>query len=204
MSELMLRIRVEQRAGVAQFAWLNFQKDGSISIGLNDRVFSPPDLGHHFGVWSAFNREKLEYVVGHDPKALKPIGSAHLTFHPPIHFHLTKGKGQKPFQGIADVDLTVKQDGFMPWARIVSKPVSKLPPASNGRPGKSAEDLVLPKRDGEYSMGLRVDFLDPSHTYAPQLNRFEKQVAWHSRLISVSVEYLEPQQVSTMAWTHQF
>jgi len=204
LSEYMLRVRAERENGLAQFAWINFQKDGSISVGLNERVFSPPDLDEQFGVWSAFNRRQIEYVVGHDPRALKPIKGAHLTFHPPGHFHLTKGKGQKPFQGIALVDLAVRQDGHMPWARIASKPVSKLQPAAKGRPGIAAEELILPKRAGEYSMGLSIDFLDPNLSYKLTSPQNQKHVAWHSRLILISVEHLDPQKISTIGWIHQY
>jgi hypothetical protein len=200
----MLRIRADRGAGIAQFAWINFQKDGSISIGLTDRAFIPPDMNVYHGVWSAFNRQAIQYIVAHDPKALKQIGSPHLTFHPPAVFHLTKGKGKKPFFGIADVDLTVRQDGWMPWAKIVSKPVSKLSDATKGRAGKMADDLILPVCSGEYSMGLSINFLDPKRMHEVTTSLTSRIVTWHGRSVAVTLEALPPQHISTISWVHQY
>lgn len=204
MPEYMLRVRAERSAGIAQFAWINFQKDGSISVGLNDRAFIPPDMDVHHGVWSAFNRQAIQYIIAHDPKALKPIGSAHLTFHPPGTFHLTKGKGKKPFFGIGDVDLTVRQDGWMPWAKIVSKSVSKLSAATKGRAGNIADDLILPVCPGEYSMGLSINFLDPERVHEVTATTISRLVAWHGRSVAVTLEALPPQRISTISWIHQY
>jgi hypothetical protein len=84
-------------------AWLSFQPDGSISFGLNDRAFYSPRLGASVGVFNAYNRVRLEYVVTKDGAGMKPIKNTHFTYHPSIiQFHLTGNGDEDVFIGIMD------------------------------------------------------------------------------------------------------
>jgi hypothetical protein len=89
-------------------AWLSLQSDGSISVGLTDRTFVSPTFQARNFVWNLYNRVELEYIVAHTPEALEPVPNPHLTFHPPIYFHLRANGQEELWAGIAEPRLMLR------------------------------------------------------------------------------------------------
>ena len=106
--------------------WVSLQPDSSISVGLSDRTFISPRFHARQFVWNACNRVSLQYLVLHSPEELVAVVNPHLSFHPPIYFHLRANQDEELFAGIADAAIMLAQDGHVPWVRFVSRSVDQL------------------------------------------------------------------------------
>jgi hypothetical protein len=181
--------------------WISLQPDGSISVGLSDRTFVSPAFRARNFVWNLYNRVTLEYLVPHTPDTLEPVVNPHLTFHPPIYFHLRANGEEELFAGIAEPRLMLHDQETVPWLRFVSKPVSDLSAARPPRdPERTAiETVAVPSADG--SIGLGIDFVRASHNEEPGF-LLSRCFDCGEHRIHVFVEALPPQ-VPTLAWYHQ-
>jgi hypothetical protein len=137
-------------------AWVSFQPDGSISFGLNDRTYISPRFKSVIGVWSAYNRVKMQYRVASDPTALEPVQNPHFTYHPPGQFTLKEHRSNNEdalFFGVALPDLTVRQEGKMPWLRATTAPIRTLKETSQPRlSNNTPKDLVICIPDDDLSI----------------------------------------------------
>jgi hypothetical protein len=119
-------------------AWISFQPDGSISVGLSDRAFMTNRFRERVGIWNAYNRVGIAYEAPDNPSALVPVDNPHFTFHPALQFHL-KGqldrstKDEDLFSGIAEVAMVLQQETEMPWLRLTTRSLSALPVAGLSR-----------------------------------------------------------------------
>jgi len=185
-----------------RIGWISLQPDGSVSVGLNDRAFVSPDFNAKNFVWSAFNREKLQYLVPTLRDGLKGIRNPHLTFHPPHWFHLRETSGKRLFEGIGDLGLMLKQDGIVPWIRFVSKQVSKLNVSAMPRHPQRTSTITTRPDTEDCSIGLGVDFIRTD--IAPQTDNLLSSnfIDYGEFRLHISTIML-PTQIATLSWYHQ-
>lgn len=182
-------------------AWISLQPDGAISVGLNDRTFVSPTFRARNFVWNFYNRVTLEYLVPHSPEALEPVPNPHMTFHPPIYFHLRANGKDELFAGIAEPRLMLQADETVPWLRFVSKPISELSQASTPRsPDKTTVETIIVS-DTKCSVGLGIDFVRPEHVESRAL-LWSHYLACGEHRIHAFAELLPPQ-IPTLNWYHQ-
>ena len=181
--------------------WISFQPDGSISVGLIDRAFVSPTFRARNFVCNLYNPVTLEYLVAHTPDALEPVPNPHLTFHPPIYFHLRANGEEELFAGICEPRLMLHDVQTVPWLRFVSRPVEELsiarPPRDPDR--TTVETVNAPSTDR--SIGLGIDFVRPTHNETPGFLR-SRCFNCGAHRIHVFIEALPPQ-VPTLVWYQQ-
>jgi hypothetical protein len=193
------------RAGVA---WLSFQPDGSISCGLRDRTYIAPQMRERIGIWNAYNRVGIEYVVPTDPKTLLPVENPHFTYHPPGVFHLkahdaSSTNDEDVFRGIACVDVTLSQQVEMPWLRLVSKPLNELPGAGAPRSdGVANTELVhtAPAAAPFASGTVEIDFIRAEDAREDRASS-PWEFVWHGVGLRVRTGITKPQ-LATLSWFH--
>ena len=181
--------------------WISFQPDGAISVGLADRTFISPKFRVRNLVWNMYNRISLEYLIAHSPEALESIRNPHLTFHPPIYFHLRANGQEELFAGIAEPRLMLLQDECVPWIRLVSRPVQEISKTNQPRDPENSSIIKILVPTKECSIGLGVDFVRSTHTESPEL-LFSRCIDWKEYRVHVFCEIL-PSQISTLSWYHQ-
>lgn len=189
---------------VRSVGWVSRQPDGAISVGLSDRTFVSPNFRSRDFLWNAYNRITLEYRIAHTPDALEPISNPHLTFHPPIYFHLREDRGPELWAGIADVWIMLTQERRVPWVRYVSKPFSELKIASAPRnPSITMIQKKVAVPNAECSIGLAVDFVHVDGGTPPEwvTNNFANASGGVD--IDIRAEILHPQE-STLVWLHHY
>ncbi len=181
--------------------WISFQPDGAISVGLTDRTFVSPKFRARKFLWNLYNRVTLEYLVAHSPEALESVNNPHLTFHPPIYFHLRANGQEELFAGIAEPRLMLEQDNRVPWIRFVSRPLHEIGTAKQPRDSEksSVEKFSVPTTD--CSIGFGVDFIRSTQVESSEL-LFSRCVDWKEHRVHVFCEVL-PAQISTLSWYHQ-
>ena len=181
--------------------WISLQPDGAISVGLNDRAFVSPTFRVRNFVWNFYNRVTLEYLVSHSPDALESVPNPHLTFHPPIYFHLRANGKDELFAGIAEPRLMLQATETVPWLRFVSKPIIVLCAASAPRsPDKTTiEEVIVP--DTNCSAALGIDFVRPNHVENRKLP-WSNHFTCGEHRIHAFIELLAPQ-IPTLVWYHQ-
>lgn len=181
--------------------WISLQPDGAISVGLNDRAFVSPTFRARNFVWNLYNRVTLEYLIPHSPDTLEPVPNPHLTFHPPIYFHLRANGKDELFAGIAEPRLMLHADETVPWLRFVSKPINELSRASAPRSPKKTTVETITVPDANCSFGLGVDFVRPEHVENRNLS-WSNYFNCGEHRIHAFAEPLPPQ-IPTLSWYHQ-
>ena len=183
-------------------AWLSVQPDNAVSVGLADRAFISPHFHARQFLWNAYNRVTVEYVIAHERGELRPVANPHLTFHPPIYFHLRANNDEELFAGIADVGIMLDQDGSVPWVRFISRPVREIPIAGSQRnPGRTSI-LRVPVESGDLSVTLAIDFVRPG-AHCPAGAAAEQYIDSGAYRLHL---WCEPHvaQLPTLAWYHQY
>jgi hypothetical protein len=160
------------------------------------------------GLWNAYNRVGIEYVVPTDPAALEPVVNPHFTFHPALKFHLKSDEDRASedeaiFEGIAEVRMVLIQQEEMPWIRATSRPLSELPEAGAARnDGIANDDLVydVPVIVAAASACVEIDFIRPSNV---QENREHSpwEFIWGEVGLRIKAGYVAPQ-IATLSWFH--
>lgn len=201
---MVLTVQAEDAKSVTTrtIGWVSLQPDGSVSVGLSDRAFISPRFHARQFVWNAYNRVVLQYLVPHSPEELQPVANPHLTFHPPVYFHLRANNDSELFAGIADVEIILQQDGHLPWLRFVSKPVGQLPVAGQPRDLARAHNVRVPIPSPDVSIGLAVDFVRPGFD-KPTGCVAEQFIDCGRNRLHVHCEVM-PAQEPTLAWYHQY
>ncbi|MBX9903357.1 MAG: hypothetical protein K2Y31_03300 [Burkholderiales bacterium] len=184
-----------------RIGWVSFQPDGSISVGLHDKTFVSPNFNAKNNVWNAYNRVAVEYLIRSDPSTLRPIRNPHLTFHPPIYFHLKANGSRALYEGIADLQIMLSQDGIVPWIRFVFKPVSELSLAGIPRRPDRVRFLSVATPDVNYSVGLGVDFVRLGLAVPPNGSVLDELIDWRGYRVRIHAALLKPQ-AATLAWIH--
>jgi hypothetical protein len=182
--------------------WLSLQPSGAVSVGLADRTFISPRFHARQFVWNAYNRVTVQYLIPHSPDELRPVENPHLTFHPPIYFHLRANNDEELFAGIAEVEIMLAQDTRVPWVRFVSRPARDMAVAGTPRDPKSTTVIKVPVESSALSLGLAVDFARPG-TQIPSGGLMDHFVDCGENRLHVFCEALEEQQ-PTLAWYHQY
>jgi hypothetical protein len=182
-------------------AWIGLQPDGSISVGLRDRAFASPELRAHLDLWNIDNRVSLQYLVPDSPEKLRTVTNPHVTFHPPITFHLKANEGEELFYAFADVGMMLEEDPEVPWVRFASRPVGLIEESKGPRKPSRTTEIRIPLDSSELSVGLAVDFVRPGSNdpSGRLIDHFEDCAQTRIR---VSCEVL-PSQRATLAWHHQ-
>jgi hypothetical protein len=198
---VILAVRAVAAATEHTIGWVSLQPDGSISVGLADRAFISPRFHARQFLWSAYNRVTVQYLVPHAPEQLRPVTNPHLTFHPPVCFHLRANNDDELFAGIADVAVMLEQDGRVPWVRFVSRPVREMRPAPDPRATRTTI-LKVPVESPAVSIGLAVDFVRPG-AHDPSGRLVDHFIDCGQNRLHVSCEVLKEQQ-PTLAWYHQY
>jgi hypothetical protein len=181
--------------------WVSLQPDGAVSVGLSDRTFVAPSFRARDFLWNAYNRVTLEYRVAHDPVGLEPVLNPHLTFHPPIYFHLRENGKDELWAGIADVAIMLEQDGRVPWVRFVSKPFTELNPASPPRDASrtTIQKVSVPSTD--CSIGLGIDFAPRPGEAPPEW--VTRNLVGATAGVGIDIHTcILPPQIPTLAWLH--
>lgn len=196
-------IVAEYQGRQASVAWLSFQPDGSISFGLNDRAFYAPRLGANIGIFNAYNRVRLEYLVTADGAGMTPIQNPHFTYHPDIaQFHLTGNGDEDVFTGIMDPTIMLSQQPAIEWIRVTSRRISTLPNSRSRSDGIATETWAIPARHEDQSLHLAVDLVrEPSEVlFGPWMARYS--VPWFALTTQITVNAVPPQEAS-LAWFHE-
>jgi hypothetical protein len=160
------------------------------------------------GIWNAYNRVGIQYVVPSDPSALEPVENPHFTFHPALTFHLkgqadSSSRAEDLFRGIADVGIVLQQQLDMPWMRATSRSLESLPDAGPPRAGSiTNEELVytVPAIVPAASANIEIDFIRledvrPDRVAPPW------EFAWHDVGLKVNAGFVAPQ-MATLSWFH--
>jgi hypothetical protein len=122
----MLAIVAATNEAEFRIAWINESANNSLSVGLADRAPVSPRFHARQFLWNAYNRVTLQYLVPGNTDDLLPVRNPHLTFHPPVYFHLRANDDEELFAGIADVRIMLEQDSVVPWIRFVARPVREM------------------------------------------------------------------------------
>ncbi|HMJ17255.1 MAG TPA: hypothetical protein VK478_02610 [Gemmatimonadaceae bacterium] len=194
---------------VAQFesrtyaiGWIGLQPDKSISVGLNDRAFMSPRFHSRIDLWNADNRVTVEYLVPDSLAQLSEVLNPHLTYHPPITFHLRETNGEMLFEAIADVGVILEEDQQMPWIRFVSRPVADMRETAGPRKSGNKRIITIHLSSREGSVGLSVDFVKPG-TAITAGHLVDYRADWGAVGLNIYAQLL-PAQRATLAWYHQF
>jgi hypothetical protein len=197
---------VAARGSEHALAWLSLQYGGvaapkrdGISVVLADTAFISPRFRARQDLWNVDNRVTVQYLIPHSPHALHPVLHPHLTFHPPMSFHVRANKDPEMlFEGIADVGLMLVDDTRVPWIRFVSKPVRELMPT---KARARATVISVPVESADVSVGLAVNFVRPgaNDSSGGLVDRF---LDWGQYRLHVFCEALHAQQ-PTLAWFHE-
>jgi len=199
---MVLIVQAVQNTSQHMIGWISLQPNGSVSVGLADRTFISPRFHARQLLWNAYNRVSLRYLVPHSPEELRSVVNPHLTFHPPIYFHLRANGDEELFAGIADVEIMLAQDGHVPWVRFASRPVSELAIAVPPRDPNRTSILRVPVRSSDVSIGLAIDFVRPG-VNDPAGSVAERFVDCGENRLHVRCDLLAAQ-APTLAWYHQY
>jgi hypothetical protein len=182
--------------------WISKQPDGAISVGLSDRTFVTPEFRSRNFVWNVDNRQTLEYVVPNHRDTMNPVKNPHLTFHPPIYFHLRENKKVELWAGIADVAVMLTEGGRVPWIRFVSNPFVDLRPISPPRRPEITTTERLDLDSDACSVCLGIDFVRRDSEDPPEWVSRNNSSAEFG--VDIEIEcHAVPAQVSTLNWYHQ-
>ena len=147
-------------------------------------------------------RERDRYAeVSHTPRDVVPIENPHLTFHPPNYFHLTDGRNEV-WAGIADVPITLAQDGRLQSLRFTSRPASDLrePGPIRGDAPASFFSVFVDSFDRSVTLGIDIVQLG-ARPIEPTALRND-HLDWGAFTFHVFARHV-PSQVPTLAWYHQ-
>jgi hypothetical protein len=145
---------------------------------------------------------KLQYLVPERETELRPVHNPHLTFHPPIYFHLRANRDEELFAGIADVKIMLDQDGYVPWIRFVSRPLRDIPRAGAPRDPSQTATLRAPAQSADASLGVGVDIVRAgSSTAVGSLVNYMFDCGEYR--FRVFCDQLQPQQ-PTLSWYHHY
>jgi hypothetical protein len=86
-------------------AWIGFQPDDSVSVGLRDRAFIAPDFQAQNDLFNIDNRTAVRYLMPQATDKLRSVENPHFTFHPPMTLHVRETNGPRIFDGFADVAI---------------------------------------------------------------------------------------------------
>jgi hypothetical protein len=198
--EMQLAVNAATPETLHPIGWISLQRDGSISVGLRDRAFVSRRLHSRLDLFNADNRIKLGYLAPNAPDTLRTVANPHLTFHPPMCFHLRAPKDEMQFEGIADVEVMLADQDCVPWIRFVSRPVRDLP-ISRGPRDPDTVAVDVPVTSDRCSIGLAVDFVRPDSA-VPSGRLLDRFADCSQARIRVSCEVLPPQE-ATLAWIHE-
>lgn len=192
----------EHKGRRTNIAWVSFQPDGSVSFGLHDKSYVASRFKEQRFVWNAYNRVETQYLVQSSAQGLRPITNPHFTFHPAAFFHL-KANQEAIFEGIADVELVLKQQLYMPWIRAASNPLHTLPLTGSRADGIDTEEWCLSVPLDFGSVLLAVDFLAVGipQRLLPAPHQVVPDVPWRGMVVRVSVQLGGPQ-IATLSWFH--
>lgn len=191
-----IRILTEHDGTDRAFAWISLLDDGSISVGLSDRLFTVPALASEVAINGVVHRRTKDLKTVHGEQAVQ---NPHFTFHPSAYYHLRANGEEELFSGLLMVDLVVQEEGRLPWIRAVSNVVTELKPYQSGRSGQSSEIIRVLLPNEKCSVELAVDFVAPaSHTSTTRHFRVE----WGGRAIEVSAKHVNAQK-PTLWWHHE-
>jgi hypothetical protein len=195
------QIIAEVGGQLRRIAWISFQDDGSISFGLLDRTYISPHMRDRIFVWNAYNRVKIEYRIPSDPSALEKVVNPHFTYHPKSAlFHLRAYRDSAIFEAIADVPITLQQDGYMPWLRTISAPITKLKASGPRRDGANTDDIVFTLPVGPSSVRIDLDFIPPE-----LVGKYDdlscRSFVWNDVGLRLTLSFTYPQ-TATLWWFH--
>jgi hypothetical protein len=199
---MVLMIQAVHNASAHTIGWISLQPDGAVSVGLADRTFITPRFHARQFVWNAYNRVSLQYLVPHSPEELRAVVNPHLTFHPPIYFHLRANGDEELFAGIAEVEIILAQDGFVPWVRFTSRLVAEIPVTAPPRDPARTTMLSVPVQSADVSVGLAVDFVRPGVDESGGA-AVEQYIDCGQNRLHVRCDILAAQ-APTLAWYHQY
>lgn len=196
-----ISICASHAGSVRRVAWISFQSDASVSVGLVDSALVLREFETKAFLWNSFNRMTTEFLAPDNPAATKRVYNPHMTFHPPHWLHLTEQKGsaaKKPFEAIAPIELAVRQQGVVPWVRFTSKPLAKIAPS----PKDQKRQAIVLEASLSNSIRVAVDFVSPGDISTDaELGR----PAWFDHgayRVRVSVAEATGQSAS-IGWIHQ-
>lgn len=152
-----------------------------------------------FGV---FNRAKMQYRVPSDSDTLEPIKNPHFTYHPPFSFRLKEHKARNDdalFCGIADLDLTLRQQRKMPWLRAISAPLHTLHSQRGYRDAATLEEWILEVPSECLSINMDLNFLLANKRYIDAPSRWH--FAWSGVVLQASMSFTYPR-AAELSWFH--
>ena len=189
--------------GVARtIGWVSLQPDSSISVGLSDRTFISPRCHARQFVWNAYNRVSLQYRVPHSPEELVAVVNPHLSFHPPIYFHLRATNTRSCLLELRTLDHACPRRphtlGPLCFGSVDQLAVSAAP-----RDPERTPFLAIPIDYAGVSVDLAIDFVRPEADSLVEAAAAEQFPACGRFRLHVRCEVL-PGQAATMSWYHQY
>jgi hypothetical protein len=188
-----------------RIGWVSFQPKGDISFGLFDKTYIAPQFKARIFVWNAYNRARIRYLIPSTPDALEAVKNPHFTYHAQrAWFHLKpsrKHDGEALFEAIADIPITLQQNGRMPWIRATSSPMCRLA-AGGQRQGRiKPSDLVIRSSTDDLSIAVEVDFIRPDQCEEGASAAWEWSYAWGEVGLRIRMLITHPRS-ATLGWFH--
>jgi hypothetical protein len=144
-----------------RLAWISFQADGSISVGLNDRAFRVPQVEAIDGPGKPVT---VDHTIRHPPRGYE---SPHFTFHPPAKMHFGVEGEDKLHSWLSMVTLDVADHSVCPWITLWTRRLDELP-SHESAPRRSDVPVAVDwKGDLAASARLDFDFVAPTTPCEP-------------------------------------
>jgi hypothetical protein len=141
-------------------------------------------------IWNAYNRVGIEYIAASDPAALEPVQNPHFTYHPALVFQFKDGKSGNDFlsRGIADVGITLQQEGMMPW----------IPAGDIRRDSIAVDELTIDAPSEDVSVRMALDSIKPENA-RNHVADGQWDIPWHAVAIRLRLSTC-PAQIATLSW----
>jgi len=192
------RFLTETNGKLRSLCWLSLLDDESISVGLSDRTFVARGLRSEAPLDGVIHANFIDLQSKMKPRALV---NPHLTFHPPLKFHVHSNGEEEIFVGIMDVDLVVQAEGKLAWIRFVSDPLRNLKPFQR-RSGQQVEVIRFLAPNDDVSMRICVDFVTPNNLPIATTPQSSLLFSNGARTIEILAKAVAPQK-SSLDWYHE-
>jgi hypothetical protein len=153
-SAKVIRFLVNDGRQVLNFAWASIQPEGSLSVGLADRLFTLTHITESVAVGGEPIKRTVDLVSLY---GLEAVTNPHFTYHPPVYHHLRRNDQRELWAGIMDVPLMLTEGREIPWIRLESNPVHTLRPFKGSRSNNVEHELEINAAPA-MSVGVAFDF----------------------------------------------
>ena len=188
----LIRFLVNDGTQVKNFAWASIQPDGSLSVGLADRLFRMTHMTETLDVDGKRATRTVDLLGLHGEEA---VTNPHFTYHPPLYHHLRRNDTRELWEGIMDIPIMLSDGEEIPWIRLESNPVRNLRPFASARTG--TEHQLEINAGFAQSVGVSFDFAPKR----PQPRELASRLVPHLPSCDVIVRWgVMPEKQSNLIW----